>query len=479
MVDTVIKFTLSQQLARAGWLVFKPLALGLMAAQAFAATSIAPPTAPGAPTVAAGNGQAVLSWLAPSVTGGAAIIGYSVQVSSSLTGTYANAAGSCAPATTGLSPLLTCTATSLKNGSTYFFKVAAINSAKTGAYSAPASVTPVATAAVASQASTSPTKIATSAVEGASRKLEIPPRFQWSANFGYCGETALISAGLYYGQYISQYDARAIASNNKKQSLQTSQLLLGVNDSAAATALHLKTIKWRGTGSNNFLSWVKSNIALSYPVIIGVYANTSFFSGKGEEEYDHIVPVIGIGSNHGWSDVSYHADDTITFSDNGLKGDDTPTGSPYIFTYSFGEFQKNRAQADIKGASEYSLANTAANYGIAVTGVADAYNETVPVRLRTSVNHETPAMVDGGSTRPAGSSLSLTINVSNLAPGVVYKLYRYNNVASVPDGSFNANASRASRTWTINIASGSTFSTSETIASSDVAIYRAVPASAR
>jgi hypothetical protein len=38
----------------------------------------------------------------------------------------------------------------------------------------------------------------------------IPPRLQWEANFGYCGEVSLISAGLYYGQYLSQYDARAI-----------------------------------------------------------------------------------------------------------------------------------------------------------------------------------------------------------------------------------------------------------------------------
>jgi len=30
-------------------------------------------------------------------------------------------------------------------------------------------------------------------------KLDIPPRYQWNANNGYCGEVAFISVGLYYG----------------------------------------------------------------------------------------------------------------------------------------------------------------------------------------------------------------------------------------------------------------------------------------
>ncbi len=46
-------------------------------------------------------------------------------------------------------------------------------------------------------------------------KLDIPPRYQWNANNGYCGETSFISAGLYYGQYCSQWKARDIASPGK------------------------------------------------------------------------------------------------------------------------------------------------------------------------------------------------------------------------------------------------------------------------
>ena len=37
-------------------------------------------------------------------------------------------------------------------------------------------------------------------------KNDIPLRIQWDANSGYCGEVSMISAGLYYGQYLSQYD---------------------------------------------------------------------------------------------------------------------------------------------------------------------------------------------------------------------------------------------------------------------------------
>src|ERR1700722_11587714 len=67
---------------------------------------------------------------------------------------------------------------------------------------------------------------------------DIPPRLQWMANHGYCGEVALISAGLYYGQYASQYDARALASDGLPQNEGKSQLLLGGNDRRAARLRH-------------------------------------------------------------------------------------------------------------------------------------------------------------------------------------------------------------------------------------------------
>jgi fibronectin type 3 domain-containing protein len=96
------------------------------------ATPAAPVTAPGAPTglaASAGNAQVTLSWKAPGSDGGAAITGYRVYQG------------------TGSKPVASVTGTGttvkgLTNGTTYSFKVTAVNQAGEGPASGPASATP-------------------------------------------------------------------------------------------------------------------------------------------------------------------------------------------------------------------------------------------------------------------------------------------------------------------------------------------------
>ena len=315
----------------------------------------------------------------------------------------------------------------------------------------------------------------------------MPPRIQWNANFGYCGEVSIISAGLYFGQYVSQYDARAIASGDAPQYLSDSQLLLGVNDVAAAKAMHLAAIPFRAAEKDDgeaFLTWVKANVMAGYPVAIGVFANESLIEGAtdpdaGSAEYDHIVGVTGISSKHPFTAPAvYYDDDVITFNDNGLwtaTSDGRPQNN---FSYEFGTFRKTRRQANAETAPVYSLSNESDNYAIAITGVIDPNHETVPVRLTTSVNAESPAIVDGSGARPAAAPVTLTITVSSLQPGTNYNLYRYSSMAAVPDGNFNANSARAAQKWTVRIPSGSTYTVTQNIMSNETAVYRAVPATA-
>ncbi len=310
----------------------------------------------------------------------------------------------------------------------------------------------------------------------------IPPRYQWDSNSGYCGEVSLISAGLYYGQYVSQYDARAIAIKNTPQN--KGQLLLGMNDLYTAKQMHLSAIEWNTDAEQNtdqFLAWVKQNVVNGHPVAIGIYTNEYLFytdtdPDAGQPDYDHIVPVTGIGSNHPLADPNYYADDVLYFSDNGLWGD--PKNPRYNFSFAFGPFQATRQEANAKTASIYSLSNDASNYGIAITGIMDLNNDTLPVRLKTDPNSESPEIDDGSSVRPAPEPLLLTLTISSLQPGVLYNLYRYNDLALVPDSAFNAHAENATQHWPIQISSGTTYVMTKQINSDEIAVFRCVRASA-
>ena len=313
-------------------------------------------------------------------------------------------------------------------------------------------------------------------------RLDINPRYQWEHNYGYCGEVSFISAGLYYGQYISQYDARAAATDAPQYDYR-SQLLLGGTDMRAARNMHLVATEWnrkREKSPHDFLAWVKQNVMQGFPVVIGIYTNDYRFYGDrkpraGSPEYDHIVPVLGIDARG--SGDGYDPRDRIAFSDNGLLGYG-PAHSRYVFTYPFGSFQRSRKQANGPNVPWYSLPDYGKNYGAVVTGVRDDDRETVPVRVATSANDEIPQIAKHSDTRPPADSLTLTVTVSGLQPGQNYVLYRYDSLEAIPDAAFNANASQASEHWSFTGTSSGTYAVTEQIMTNDVAAYRAVPQSA-
>lgn len=317
-------------------------------------------------------------------------------------------------------------------------------------------------------------------------RLDIPPRLQWNANHGYCGEVSFISAGLFFGQYLSQYTARALASPGVPQSRRSSQLLLGVNDLEAARAMRLDAVPWDNSlddASREFLAWVKAQVLAGHPTIIGVYTNENLFYGKtkpdaGQPDYDHIVPVIGIGSD--WplreGSLAFHASDVIRFSDNGLWApDDDPV---YRFAHRFGPFRKTRAAANDPDGSIYSLAKVGRSYGVAITGVADRDGVTIPVRLETSVDSEIPEMKNRSDAPPPPTPLELTAVVTIPDRSQAYRLYLYDDFAEVPDAGFNQHADRAVRVWEIPPGTGLRFEAMISILSNEVAVFRAVPVSA-
>jgi hypothetical protein len=315
------------------------------------------------------------------------------------------------------------------------------------------------------------------------KRNDIPPRYQWNHNYGYCGEVSMISAGLYYGQYLSQYDARSAASSLPQNKVH-SQLLLGVNDLRAAANMHLDAAEWNESSrddADRYLVWVKKHVVLGEPVAIGIYMNQfRFYHNRnpkaGSPQYDHIVPVIGIGSHDLGDKDHYLPSDEIMFSDNGEWG--SLRHAQYFFTYRFEDFPKTRRQANAPNGPIYSLASKARDFGVAITGVIDKDRETVPVRVATNLNYELPQITEGSSRHPRPEPLVLTVTVSGMKAGTVYTLYRYNRLSAIPNSGFNAHAGSARQKWIITAGASGQFVLSQKILSDEVAAYRAVPADA-
>jgi hypothetical protein len=98
------------------------------------------PPAPTGLTVTAGNAQASLSWVAPTVLSQTPITDYSEQYSTNSGTTWTTFSAAASTATNA-------TITGLTNGTSYVFRVAAVNGIGTGSYSTvSSSVTPAATA---------------------------------------------------------------------------------------------------------------------------------------------------------------------------------------------------------------------------------------------------------------------------------------------------------------------------------------------
>jgi len=294
----------------------------------------------------------------------------------------------------------------------------------------------------------------------------------------------MIETSLFYGQYFSQFDMRAIATPGIAQSSESSQLLIGDNDVATAAAIKLKNIPFPGENdasanhAQRFLAWVKTYIRQGYPVIIGVYT-----AGGSATAYDHIVTVTKIESQY--NDNNYYDGDLITIEDHGTGA--TLSSAKYLYTYSFKQFQGTRSQSSRSTSQDYFLASDTgcsaatdcANYGIVITGPIDNSSppQLIPVRVDTSINNESPAITDGSNTRPSTSSVTLTVNVGNsnnpLTVGVSYTLYSYSSESKVPTSNFKANAANAA---TINVftATGTTMVFTNTVVNSAKVIYRAV-----
>lgn len=348
-------------------------------------------------------------------------------------------------------------------------------------------------------------------------RVPITPFYQWESNDGYCGETSLLQAGLASGQWISEFNARIVCGAqgnghdapvgtslsqtgpdgfckaNKQTPDYNAQLALE-NPSVANAAQCLANFALRYqtydyttdnvgmSGYQSFMSWVKARVIAGDAVTVGILDQDDT-----DAQYDHIVSVVKIGTNHSRTDAAYYPDDVLYFDDHGGwtfedgqstgnppippgAGSDTRGCTPYYFGYAFDALPATRAQANKDSANAYSIIIpgvadsvsytggdgvdpgppvTGHNYGFAVSGPAVTGGDApLPVTLSVAststggkanprdpiagYNYENPYIGtsdsgDSCTNDPPSSWMSITlqVTVSGLSTGTSYRLYEY------------------------------------------------------
>ena len=124
--------------------------------------------------------------------------------------------------------------------------------------------------------------------------LNLPPRFMWGWGpglHGYCGSCSTQTSALFFGSWISQEFVRYAGGN--------AEILIGVN---LASALASLGFAWERFGDksddtdvDSFLSWSATHLRVGHPVISGWYERLP--PGAGDDDYDHIVPLVGLKQN--------------------------------------------------------------------------------------------------------------------------------------------------------------------------------------
>ena len=233
-------------------------------------------------------------------------------------------------------------------------------------------------------------------------------------------------------------------------------------------------------GYQEYMSWIKASLIAGKQATIGTIYKTG-----GDAQYDHIVTVVAVGTNHDVEDSTYYPDDVLYIDDHGTYsfkengkiqwggGPSVPSShgcTPFIYSYYFDSLPYSRKDANKYGNS-YSIIlpsttgtiETGAggngqdtvtivgpkNYGNAIAGPKDESGETYPVTITIETptytngvenpkdpiafwNYENPYIgtTDRGMSctnegPSAWMDITLRVTVNGLTPGEQYLIYQF------------------------------------------------------
>uniref|UniRef100_A0A0G4I617 Uncharacterized protein n=1 Tax=Chromera velia CCMP2878 TaxID=1169474 RepID=A0A0G4I617_9ALVE len=320
--------------------------------------------------------------------------------------------------------------------------------------------------------------------------MSIQERIQWDEAFGYCGETALQTAALYWGTYVSAWTVRDMYSVYLYWMSETegvlsqrswhSQYLIRTRNDPVASALRLQhfpfmTQRYIRPQYQSFMQWMKAWILAGGLVIFAL-----FVKGYEDDEYDHIALAFGVQEGDGEADErGFNENDTLLW--NPLQEGAGTTRA----AYRFGDLNGTRSWTNNGTQTEMYMIPHQVNFGMAIRYVWNEPEELRRVSLELQpAPVETPSLsaCDMGETcfQP-GENLRLSVTANDLNPGVRYSLLRFDGPSQVPwwygaeyCGGSGSWGSEPTRRWDFE-ASGESHTVVDFVDQLDVAFYRCVP----
>jgi hypothetical protein len=286
------------------------------------------------------------------------------------------------------------------------------------------------------------------------RKLSIPERQEWDTADGYCGEESIQTIALHYGTWISQALVRTIGGRPVK---------IGDGSEGVLTTLHFHFDTWDYASANNpeyqdFMVWMKGYLVRGIPTIFAEYVGDA--SPPLDPDYDHLVPGIGIKTSSAGS-TTFDPQDTLYFNTNEM----TSVAKSFV--------SLSGTRSCTVASYDGGCVPTQTDYGVAVTGIIDDGNVTLPVEVSVPVDHE-PDTTSG--QKPI--QLTATALVSNLVAGKSYTLLRYDDYTKVPtSGDAASYLSSPADVKTPFTATGTTWTYKDpmSFSSASAVYYRCVP----
>lgn len=270
--------------------------------------------------------------------------------------------------------------------------------------------------------------------------IAIKPRQQWNIEGGFCGAMSIQVNAMMFGAWISQDLVRKANTHGEGHGDATDGYeVLPSNVAETARNLKLTYDEWdynqTKPQSDKFKAWIKSHLAKGEPVVwFPMCKGDSHCPYTGSclngGHFDHVEPLVGMGSNHDLSDPTVYSDDWLAhFSDQDLN----------IYYRTFDSLNDDAtmegncadAQAGFGKNEMYPCFDESVTFGLSVTGLRTG----VPT-LRVSLDVDLQSEPDVREFWELPAELSATLTVHGLTVGNSYVLYRYSGTAALPSSNF-------------------------------------------